>query len=298
MIKKSIVLICLVFLNIALMAQVKVTGRVSDSNKEGIPGASIVVKGTSTGTVSDFEGNYTIDVPNANSTLVISFVGMSTQEVALAGKTKVDVVLAENTSDLDEVVVIGYGVEKKKLTTGATVQVSGENLQKMSTVNPLGALQSQTPGVNITQSSGMPGQGFKVTIRGLGTIGSSSPLYVIDGVAGGDINSLNPSDIESIDVLKDAASSAIYGARAANGVILVTTKQGKSGKIQVSYDGYYGIQNPYKVPPSLTASEYMLIQDEINYNEGLAAYDWATMIPDLYNKVQKGWEGTNWLKEI
>ena len=174
MIKKSIVLICLVFLNIALMAQVKVTGRVSDSNKEGIPGASIVVKGTSTGTVSDFEGNYTIDVPNANSTLVISFVGMSTQEVALAGKTKVDVVLAENTSDLDEVVVIGYGVEKKKLTTGATVQVSGENLQKMSTVNPLGALQSQTPGVNITQSSGMPGQGFKVTIRGLGTIGSSS----------------------------------------------------------------------------------------------------------------------------
>ena len=298
MIKKSIVLICLVFLNIALMAQVKVTGRVSDSNKEGIPGASIVVKGTSTGTVSDFEGNYTIDVPNANSTLVISFVGMSTQEVALAGKTKVDVVLAENTSDLDEVVVIGYGVEKKKLTTGATVQVSGENLQKMSTVNPLGALQSQTPGVNITQSSGMPGQGFKVTIRGLGTIGSSSPLYVIDGVAGGDINSLNPSDIESIDVLKDAASSAIYGARAANGVILVTTKQGKSGKIQVSYDGYYGIQNPYKVPPSLTASEYMLIQDEINYNEGLAAYDWATMISDLYNKVQKGWEGTNWLKEI
>lgn len=206
--------------------------------------------------------------------------------------------MAENTSDLDEVVVIGYGVEKKKLTTGATVQVSGENLQKMSTVNPLGALQSQTPGVNITQSSGMPGQGFKVTIRGLGTIGSSSPLYVIDGVAGGDINSLNPSDIESIDVLKDAASSAIYGARAANGVILVTTKQGKSGKIQVSYDGYYGIQNPYKVPPSLTASEYMLIQDEINYNEGLAAYDWATMIPDLYNKVQKGWEGTNWLKEI
>ncbi len=298
MIKKSILLICLVLLNIALMAQVRVTGKISDSNNEPIPGASVLVKGTATGTVSDFNGNYSIDVPGAYSTLVFSFVGMISQEIVVTGKTKIDVVLAESTSDLEEVVVIGYGVEKKKLTTGATVQVSGENLQKMSTVSPLGALQSQTPGVNITQNSGMPGTGFKVTIRGLGTIGGASPLYVIDGVAGGDINSLNPSDIESIDVLKDAASSAIYGARAANGVILVTTKQGKSGKVQVSYDGYYGIQNPYKVPPLLTASEYMTILDEANFNEGLAPYDWASMMPGIYQKVQDGWKGTNWLDEM
>jgi len=131
-------------------------------------------------------------------------------------------------------------VYRKKLVTGATVQVKGDDIQKLSTTSPLSALQSQTPGVNITQGSGQPGEDFKVTVRGLGTIGDSAPLYVIDGIAGGDINVLNPSDIESIDVLKDAASAAIYGARAANGVILVTTRQGKSGKPQLSYDGYVG----------------------------------------------------------
>jgi TonB-dependent SusC/RagA subfamily outer membrane receptor len=141
----------------------------------------------------------------------------------------------------------------------------------------------------------MPGEGFKVTVRGLGTVGSSSPLYVIDGVAGGDINALNPSDIESVDVLKDAASAAIYGARAANGVILVTTKQGKSGKMQVTYDGYYGIQNPYKVPPLLNAKEYMTILDEINFNEGLDPYDWATMIPDFIQIQNDGRHKTGWM---
>ena len=140
--------------------------------------------------------------------------------------------------------------------------------------------------------------GFKVNIRGLGTTGNASPLYVIDGVAGLDINSHNPADIESIDVLKDAASAAIYGARAANGVILVTTKKGKAGKVQVSYDGYYGVQNAQKIPPLLNASEYMTIMNEIRYNEGLDEYDWATLIPGIYEDVQNGWERTNWLKEI
>ena len=141
---------------------------------------------------------------------------------------------------LDELVVVGYGVQKKRLVTGANVSVGGETLQSQHSVNALEAMQAYAPGVNITQASGMPGEGFQVNIRGLGTIGNSAPLYVIDGVAGGDINTLNPSDIESIDVLKDAASAAIYGARAANGVILVTTKSGRKGRIEVSYDGYYG----------------------------------------------------------
>lgn len=150
--------------------------------------------------------------------------------------------MSEDSESLDEVVVIGYGVQKKKLVTGATIQVKSDDLVKMNAVSVLGALQSQSPGVNIVQESGQPGQGFKVNIRGIGTVGDSSPLYVIDGVAGGDINSLNPTDIESIDILKDAASSAIYGSRAANGVVLVTTKQGKAGKPTVTYDMYFGWQ--------------------------------------------------------
>jgi TonB-linked SusC/RagA family outer membrane protein len=275
-----------------------IRGKVTGSQGEALPGVTVFVKGTSNGTITNADGTYALSNVPADATIVFSFVGMETKEVQVDGKEVINVELREETIGIEEVVAIGYGVQKKKLTTGATIQVNGEDLQKLSTVSPLSALQSQTPGVNITQSSGMPGEGFKVTVRGLGTVGSSSPLYVIDGVAGGDINALNPSDIESVDVLKDAASAAIYGARAANGVILVTTKQGKSGKMQVTYDGYYGIQNPYKVPPLLNAKEYMTILDEINFNEGLDPYDWATMIPGLYSKVQNGWKGTNWLDEI
>ena len=277
----------------------KVAGKVTDSAGSSLPGVSVVVKGTTNGTITDMNGTYVIGNVPVNATLQFSFVGMKSQDVSVAGKTSINVVLEEETVGIEEVIAIGYGVQKKKLNTGSTIQVSGENLQKMSTVSALGALQSQTPGVSITQSSGMPGEGFKVTVRGLGTIGNSSPLYVIDGIAGGDINSLNPADIESVDVLKDAASAAIYGARAANGVILVTTKQGRSGKMQITYDGYYGIQNPYKEPPLLNAKEYMTVLNEINFNEGLAAYDWAAMMPTLYPKIQSGeWTGTNWLKEI
>jgi len=277
----------------------KVIGKVTDTSGSSLPGVSIVVKGTTNGTITDIDGAYVIPNVPGNAILLFSFVGMKSQEISVAGKTSINVVLEDETVGIEEVIAIGYGVQKKKLNTGSTIQVSGDALQKMSTVSALGALQSQTPGVNITQTSGMPGQGFKVTVRGMGTVGNSNPLYVIDGIAGGDINSLNPSDIESVDVLKDAASSAIYGARAANGVILVTTKQGKSGKMQITYDGYYGVQNPYKEPPLLDAKQYMTILNEINFNEGLAAYDWKTMIPALYNKIQNGeWNGTNWLKEI
>ncbi|WP_446772822.1 TonB-dependent receptor plug domain-containing protein, partial [Macellibacteroides fermentans] len=197
----------------------KVKGVIT-SGADGLPliGVNVVEKGTTNGTVTDFDGNFELTV-SSNAVLDISYIGFLSQEVKIvAGKTTYNVVLKEDSQALEEVVVVGYGVQKKKLVTGATVQVSGDNLQKLSTTNALGALQSQSPGVNITQSSGQPGEGFKVVIRGLGTVGSSGPLYVIDGVAGGDINALNPSDIESIDVLKDAASAAIYGARAANGV--------------------------------------------------------------------------------
>ena len=277
----------------------KVSGKVTDGSGSSLPGVSVVVKGTTNGTITDINGAYVIASVPVNAILQFSFVGMKSQEVPVGGKTTVNVVLDEETVGIEEVIAIGYGVQKKKLNTGATIQVGGDDLQKMSTVSALSALQSQSPGVNIVQKSGMPGEGFKVTVRGLGTVGNSNPLYVIDGVAGGDINSLNPSDIETVDVLKDAASAAIYGARAANGVILVTTKHGKSGKIQVTYDGYYGVQNPYKEPALLNAKQYMTILDEVNFNDGVAAYDWAGMIPTLYTKIQNGeWNGTNWLNEI
>jgi len=283
----------------AFQQQRTVTGKVTDSSRAPLPGVTIVVKGTTMGTITDADGNYSLTKVPDNATLVFSFVGMKPLEVLVADQNVINAVLQEETIGLDEVVAIGYGVQKKKLTTGSTIEVNGEDLQKLSTVSALGALQSQTPGVSITQNSGMPGEGYKVTIRGLGTVGSSSPLYVIDGVAGGDINTLSPSDIESVDVLKDAASAAIYGARAANGVILVTTKQGKAGKIQTSYDGYIGIQNPLKKIHPLNAKQYMSIMNEVNSNEGLTPYDWENMIPDLYARIENGsWNGTNWLKEI
>ncbi len=272
-----------------------VTGTVTDDSGEALIGASISLKGTSRGIITDMDGRFSIQVPDGNAILIVSYIGYKSKEITVGNNMDLSVVLEEDMGQLEEVVVIGYGVQKKKLITGSTVQVKGDDVQKLNTVSVLGALQSQTPGVNITQSSGMPGEGFKVTIRGLGTVGDSSPLYIIDGSPGGDINSLNPADIESIDVLKDAASAAIYGSRAANGVILVTTKQGRAGKMQVSLDAYYGIQNVYRMPQTLNAQEYATIVNEARLMDGLLPYDFAAEVPD-WDKIKNGsWKGTNWL---
>ncbi|WP_045030118.1 SusC/RagA family TonB-linked outer membrane protein [Draconibacterium sediminis] len=254
--------------NIAISGKVK-----SQRDGEFLPGVSIVVKGTSRGTITDVDGKYTLqDVPG-DGVLVFSFVGMKKTEIGVAGRSTIDVTMEEEAIGLEEIVAVGYGVQKKKLVTGATVQVKGEELAKMNTTNPLQALQGKTPGVNISSTSGQPGAGMKVTIRGLGTIGSSQPLYIVDGVEG-DITTLNAADIESIDVLKDAASAAIYGSQAANGVILITTKQGKKGHGQVSFDAYRGIQNVERKVPLLNAKEYRMIMDEQQINSGLNPFDW------------------------
>ena len=279
----------------------KVTGNVSDA--EGpIIGASVVEKGnTSNGTVTDLDGNFTLDV-KPGATIVISYIGYKTQQVAVGNQSNINVSLAADNTSLDEVVVVGYGVQKKKLVTGATVQVKGDDIAKLNTTNALTAMQSSTPGVQITQSSSQPGKGFKVSIRGVGTMGTSSPLLVIDGISSGTaddgLNNLNPSDIESIDILKDAASAAIYGARAANGVILVTTKQGKAGKLQASYDGYVGWSNAYKKPALLNAQEYMQIINETNFNTYGTATNWSSLVPQsILDDVNNGWTGTDWFKE-
>ena len=235
-------------------------------------GVSVQVKGTTNGAISDLDGNYTVSVASGE-TLVFSYIGFKTQEIQITNQTTLNVVMEEDSETLDEVVVVGYGVQKKKLVTGATVQVKGETLAKMNTNSPLQAMQGQTPGVNISSTSGQPGEGMKVSIRGLGTVGNASPLYLIDGV-GGDISTLNPADIESIDVLKDAASAAIYGAQAANGVVLITTKSGKAGKAQISFDAYYGWQTQARKADMLNSREYMMIMDEQAVNSGNAPYDW------------------------
>ncbi|MDO4196381.1 MAG: SusC/RagA family TonB-linked outer membrane protein, partial [Prevotellaceae bacterium] len=291
------------------MAQTTVTGNVRDDAGEPIIGATVREVGTQNATVTDFDGNFSVKVSNENATLSISYVGFQTQEVKLAGRKTVSLSLKSDDELLDEVVVVGYGVQKKKLVTGATVQVKGDDITKLNTTQALGALQSQTPGVNIQSVSGQPGDGFKVSIRGAGSNMNSTPLYVIDGVAGGDINSINPADIESIDVLKDAASCAIYGSAAANGVILVTTKSGKAGGVQVSYDGNIGWQNMYRLPQMLTAKQYMQIQDLAQFNSGLSPWNWEsyfqdtpeskTYYSDLYKSYMDGSNpGTNWIDEI
>ena len=276
----------------------KVTGNVSDA--EGpIIGASVVEKGNAgNGTVTDLDGNFSLNV-KPGATIVITYIGYQKQEIVVGNQSNLNVTMKTDDKTLEEVVVVGYGVQKKKLVTGSTIEVKGDDIQKMNTTQVLGALQSQTPGVNIQAASGQPGDGFKISIRGAGTNGNTAPLYIIDGVAG-DINNLNPADIERIDVLKDAASCAIYGSAAANGVILVTTKQGKQGKIQVSYDANVGWANVYRMPKMLTAKQYMEVMDQVRFNSGESGWDWKSIMgEDLYNSYMDGSnEGTNWVEAI
>ena len=274
-----------------------VSGRIVDETNQPVMGAGIQEKGTNNGTVSDLDGQFTITT-DAHAILVFSSLGYVTKEVAVNGNRVINVVLNSSSEFLDDVVVVGYGVQKKKLITGSTIQVKGDDIVKLNSTSALGALQSSTPGVSIIANTGQPGDGFNVNIRGMGTIGSYKPLYVIDGVAGGDISTLNPSDIESIDILKDAASAAIYGARAANGVILVTTKQGKEGKIQLSYDGYFGWQNAPIIPEVLNAKQYIEVINTAEKNNRLTPTDFSTVLsPELYKSIMDGsFTGTNWIR--
>ncbi len=264
----------------AVLRAKTVTGTVvSSTDNEPLIGATIQLEGAQgTGTITDFEGNFSIEA-NEGQTLVVSYIGYITKKVAVAGASHYNITLDEDKASLDEVVVIGYGVQKKKLVTGATVQVKGDDVAKLNTTNPLQALQGQTPGMTIISESGQPGEGLKVNIRGLGTTGSSGPLYIIDGVRG-DISTINPADIESIDVLKDAASAAIYGSQSANGVVLVTTKSGKEGRAVVSFDGYFGWQYAPRKTKMLNSRQYMTIMDEQNVNSGGAPYDWYALKDD------------------
>lgn len=286
-------LLSLLVLNHPSFAQQRqVSGRVTGtSNGQPIPGVVIKVKGKTGGAATDQNGAYSIQA-QAGDVLQFSSIGFTTKEATVAATGNINVSLAEDNQELEEVVVVGYGVQQKKLVTGATVQVKGETLQRQSTTNALQGLQGQTPGVQIASTSGQPGEAMRVTIRGLGTIGNSGPLYVVDGVLTGDITYLNAADIESIDVLKDAASAAIYGSQAANGVVLVTTRTGKRGQqAAITFDAYAGIQNVAKKTDMLNSSEFASIMNEAAINGGKQ--------PIFTNdQILAYGEGTNWLDQM
>jgi TonB-linked SusC/RagA family outer membrane protein len=305
--KKQLNLIFKVFMTVLLFSLViqasavqqektTIRGSVKDAEtKQSLPGATVLEMGTSNGTITDIDGNFTLIV-KSNSTIQISSVTYKTQQITVSGKTTFDISLIQDISDLDEVVVVGYGTQKKKLNTGATQNMKGDDLQKLNTSDAMSSLQGISPGVNITNQSGRPGAGTKVNIRGIGTIGNSQPLYVVDGVQVKDIDYLNPSDIESIDVLKDAASSAIYGSQAANGVILVTTRSGKKGEgMVISYDNYFGIQQVAKDPDMLNAQDYITAMNESCTHNGKKTWDFSSV--PRYDEIIAGtYNGQDWFK--
>lgn len=273
----------------AVAQQRTVSGLITDSQSNPMPGVNIVLKGTTVGTVTDANGVFSIQAADADI-LLVSFIGYTSEEIPVGAQTKIDVVLHEDVATLQEIVIVGYGSQDKKVVTGATVSVKSEDLIKTNSLRVEQALQGQTPGVQISSTSGQPGEAMKVRVRGAGTIGDAEPLYLVDGVPTNDISYLNPALIERVDVLKDGASAAIYGARAANGVVLITTKKGRAGSIQLSFDGYYGVQNQYKKLAVLNEREYGIIQNELALNSG-------TALPYTQAQINAMGKGTDWLAE-
>lgn len=269
----------------------KVSGTITSLiTSQPVSAASVAVKGTQTSTIADETGRFTI-MASVGDVLVVSSIGFIPKEVKVTSH-ELKIQLQDAESQLENVVVIGYGVQKKKLVTGANVQVKGADIQKQNTTNAVQALQGQAPGVQITTYSGQPGAGMNVIIRGKGTVGNFSPLYIVDGVQTGDISYLNPADIASIDILKDAASAAIYGSQAANGVILVTTRTGKvNQKPQVTLDAFYGAQNVARKAKLLNAKEYATIINEAATNSGKAPY----FSNDVVNNLPVN---TNWMDQM
>ncbi|AXB55725.1 SusC/RagA family TonB-linked outer membrane protein [Flavobacterium fluviale] len=256
----------------------------------GVPGATVQVQGTKSSTVTDFDGKYKVEAKTGD-VLVVTFVGFKTQNITVGAQKVVNAVLQPETAELKEIVVIGYGTQKKKVNTAATSLVSGKDIQQVASLDVVNALQGQASGVSVTSSSGQPGANMVVNIRGAGTAGNSDPLYVVDGVVvDNGIGYLDPSVIERVDVLKDASAASIYGARAANGVILVTTKKGKDGKMNVSFSSYTGFQQIAKKLDLMNTQEYTTIINEARVNSGYAP---------LYTKAQiAGFPDTDWQKSL
>lgn len=275
--KSLLFVLCLMLFVLQVKAAQRVSGTVTDESGVGMPGVNVTEKGTTNGAVTDVDGKYTLSVEGANSVLVFSFVGYEGQEVAVGSQTVINVSLAPDAGTLEEVVVVGYGTQKKVTVTGAVTAIKGADIVKSPAVDMSNSLAGRLPGLVVIQTSGEPGyDGARVRIRGNNTLGNSEPLIVIDGIpdrAGG-LGRLNPKDIESISVLKDA-SAAIYGARAANGAILITTKRGKTGKPTISYDFNQGFSQPGTIPQMSNAYEYMSIMNELPIYKTVPVDEWG-----------------------
>ncbi len=292
------------------IADITITGKVVDKETQtAVPGVNIIIKGTGTGTTTDIQGNYRLSVPNTSAILVFSFVGYISQEVKVNNQSTVDIALAPDAKSLGEVVVIGYGTVKKSDLTGAVATIKGEELMDKPVPNVSQALQGKIAGVEVSVNSNAPGAPAKVRVRGLGSINSNiDPLYVVDGVIGVDGNSINPNDIASLEVLKDASSTAIYGARGANGVILITTKRGRSGATRVTYSGDVNVSDLYRHVKTLNSDEFIQVYNQAFANgtkfdpngatwTPLAPLDHAHF-PLLFDTNNKPLYNTNWEKEV
>lgn len=281
LLKKLILPVFLLFGSI-IYAQ-SVSGTVSDKTGP-IPGVNVLVKGTSEGTQTDFNGAFKVNAKNGD-VLVFTFVGFKSQEINYKGKSPINVLLEENSALLDEVVVVGYGSKKKSLVTGAISSITSADIQNSSSARVESVLQGKTSGVTVVSSSGAPGSGSKVRIRGAGSNGNSDPLYIVDGMKVSSIDNISPSDIANIEVLKDAASSAIYGTQGANGVIIITTKQGKAGETVVTYSTQIGNQSARPNMKLMNASQFATYFSESEAQR-------AKPITILDNGIN-----TNWIKE-
>lgn len=290
---KIFILLFMVNISAVLFAQdITINGVVHESETgETMPGVSVVVKGTTLGTITDVDGKYALSNVHEDAILVFSFVGMISQEDAVNGRTVIDVKLSTATTSLDEFVVVGYGSLKKSDLTGSVAVVDTEELNTLPVPSVGNALQGKATGVQVI-SSGTPGTDPTIRIRGLGTINDNDPLLVIDGIPTSDgLNQLNPNDIESIQVLKDASSTAIYGSRGANGVIIITTKKGEAGKSVINFDAYYGVQQATNLVDMLNASEFATLHNEMMANAG------RTQNPAFADPASLG-EGTDWVDEM
>lgn len=277
---------------------VTVSGQVTDETGESLPGVNVLIKGTSIGTATDVEGRYSVEVSEEDAILVFSFIGFVSQEIPVDGRTVIDVVLRQGLTELEEVVVVGYGEQKKANLTGAVSSVSFDKLENIPQANTLNILSGRIPGISIVQGSGQPGRNLtEVNIRGVGTLNDASPLVIVDGVQATltDFANLSPQEIANVTVLKDASSAAIYGARGANGVILVTTKRAKEGKININFNSFYALQSPTYVQDFVQSWQWMTLKNEAANAERYPLF----AIEDLKNGiVTDTFANTRWMDEI
>ncbi|MCE6990511.1 TonB-dependent receptor [Dyadobacter sp. CY323] len=306
MMRQKILLGCVLFFGwiSPLLAQTRqLTGKVTDEESKELPGVSIVIKGKQQGTVTDANGQYKLALPDAEPvTLTFSFVGYASQEIAVDGRSILDVTLKPNDNSLAEVVVVGYGTQKKKDLTGAISTIGSKDVAGRQTLQVSEALQGSVAGVSVTRSNGAPGSSSNILIRGITTIGTNNPLIVVDGVPVASIDNVNPGDVESITVLKDAASAAIYGSRGAAGVILVTTKRAKNGQSSLEYTYEYGVQRATSSPSYAGVQDYMRYFNEQATNDGASTGPFQKAFIDTYldsNRVSPDrFPNTDWQKAI